>query len=231
MPILCALALGFAVFIYFRHPRPAQPQPSTAPKPSFKMPKPWLAWAAHRRQMQLGEQLPQLLESLSAAMRAGQSLPQALESARADMPEPSAGWLAGVQASVRLGQAPEKVLEEAAEALKGSLASDLRLLATGVAIQRDSGGDLAGLLDQLAETLRERQRLVAQARALTAQGRLSAWVVGLLPVALVIALEMIDPDMMSPLFNTAQGWGMLAAAVVLEAMGVLVLRTIVRIEA
>lgn len=231
MPILCALALGFAVFIYFRHPRPAQPQPPPVPKPSLKMPKPWLAWAARQREAQLGEQLPQLLESLSAALRAGQSLPQALESARADMPEPSAGWLAGVQASVRLGQAPEKVLEEAADALQGPLAADWRLLATGVAIQRDSGGDLAGLLDQLAETLRERQRLLAQARALTAQGRLSAWVVGLLPVALLVALEIIDPDMLSPLFTTPQGWAMLAAAVVLEALGVLVLRTIVRIEA
>jgi tight adherence protein B len=231
MPILAALALGFAVFIYFRHPRPAQPQPSPVHPPRLNSPKPWVAWAARRRAALLGEQLPQLLESLSAAMRAGQSLPQALESARADMPEPSAAWLEGVQASVRLGLAPERVLEEAADALKGALAADLRLLATGVAIQRDSGGDLAGLLDQLAETLRERQRLLAQARALTAQGRLSAWVVGLLPVALMIALQMIDPEMMSPLFNTAQGWAMLAAAVVLESLGVLVLRAIVRIEA
>ena len=231
MPILAALALGFAVYIHFRHPRPAQPQRSPIQLPSFRWPKPWLAWRELRRQALLGEQLPQLLESLSAAMRAGQSLPQALESARADMPEPSAGWLAGVQSGVRLGQAPELVLQQAAEALQGPLAADWRLLATGVAIQRDSGGDLAGLLDQLAETLRERQLSLAQARALTAQGRLSAWVVGLLPVALLLALELIDPDMVAPLFTTPQGWGMLAAAVVLEAMGVMVLRTVVRIEA
>ena len=231
MPILAALALGFAVYIYFRHPRPAQPQRFPIHLPSLHWPQPWLAWRERQRQALLGEQLPQLLESLSAALRAGQSLPQALESARADMPEPSAAWLAGLQASVRLGQAPELALEQAAEALQGPLAADWRLLATGVAIQLDSGGDLAGLLDQLAETLRERQRLLAQARALTAQGRLSAWVVGLLPVALLMALELIDPDMVSPLFTTPQGWGMLAAAVVLEAMGVMVLRTIVRIEA
>lgn len=184
-----------------------------------------------RRQERLAEQLPQLLEALSAALRAGQSLPQALESAAEELPPPAGEQLRRVLRQLRLGQAPEAVLESMAADFGGALQADWRLLATGVAIQRGSGGDLAGLLDSLTETLRERQRLQGQIGALTAQGRLSAWVVGLLPPALLVTLQWMDPGLTAPLYSTPKGWALLAAGLLLEGLGVLVLRRIVALEA
>ena len=189
------------------------------------------AWVERRRQDRLAEQLPQLLEALSAALRAGQSLPQALESAAQELPPPAGDQLDRVLRRLRLGEAPEAVLEAMAADFRGALQADWRLLATGVAIQRSSGGDLAGLLDSLTETLRERQRLQGQIGALTAQGRLSAWVVGLLPPALLLALQAMDPGLTAPLYSTPKGWALLAAGLLLEVLGVLVLRRIVALEA
>jgi tight adherence protein B len=176
--------------------------------------------------------MPGLLEAMSSGLRAGLSLPQSLEAAAEDLPEPSAALARRLLAGLRLGQVPEALmLAEAATHGRHALASDWRLLSTAVAIQRQSGGDLAAVLDQITETLRERQRLQAQIDALTAQGKLSAWVLGCLPLALLLALQILDPDLVAPLFNTPTGWALLGAAVLLEAAGVLLLRRIVDIEA
>lgn len=198
---------------------------------------PWLprwarAWRESQRRKLLAEQMPGTMEALSAALRSGQSLVQALESARADVPEPSAALLDKACQDLRLGDAPELALEKLAAGLKGhSLAADWGMVATAVAIQRQSGGDLAVILDQVAETLRERQRLQAQVDALTAQGRLSAWVVGSLPPLLLLALQALDPDLVAPLFTTPTGWLLLGAALMLELVGILVLRRLVDISA
>ena len=185
-----------------------------------------------RYREQLAAQMPGLVEALAAALRAGQSLPQALESTQADVPEPGAAVLAGLLRDVRLGEMPEDVLERQADSFGDTaLASDWRLMATAVAIQRSSGGNLAEILDQLGETLRERQRLQAQVDALTAQGRLSAWVVGGLPPLLLVALQLLDPQLVAPLFNTPTGWVLLGLGALLETCGILLLRRIVDINA
>jgi len=190
------------------------------------------AWLRRRERAELSEQMPGLLEALSSGLRAGLSLPQAVDAAAEDLPEPSAALAQRLLAGLRLGQAPDALmLAEAAAQAGHPLAADWRLLATAVAIQRASGGDLAATLDQITETLRERQRLQAQVDALTAQGRLSAWVVGSLPVALLLALQVLDPDLVAPLFHTGTGWVLVGLGALLEAAGILLLRRIVDIEA
>ena len=231
MPILSAFLAGSAVaLLFWWRPRWSRRSRTAPPSAPFWRAR-WQAWVERRRQAELAEQLPLLLEALSAALRAGQSLPQALESGVDELPSPASGQLRLVLQRLRLGEAPETVLAAMADGFSGSLQADWRLLSTGVAIQRGSGGDLAGLLDSLTETLRERQRLLAQVQALTAQGRLSAWVVGLLPPALLLALQALDPSLTAPLFGTPKGWALLAAGLVLEGLGVLVLRRIVALEA
>lgn len=190
------------------------------------------AQALLKQRQDLSEQMPALLESLSGGLRAGLSLPQALDAAVEDLPEPSADLARRLGAGLRLGAAPEALMLAEAQAHgRHTLAADWRLLATAVAIQRHSGGDLASVLDQLGETLRERQRLRAQIDALTAQGRLSAWVVGLLPPVLLLVLHLMDPQLVAPLFSTPTGWVLLALAALFEGAGVLLLRRIVDIEA
>jgi tight adherence protein B len=190
------------------------------------------ALAQRRHRQALAQQMPTLVEALAAALRAGQSLPQALESAQDDLPAPGGVVVAGILRDVRLGEAPETVLERVAAAFgETPLATDWRLMATAVAIQRSSGGNLAEILDQLGETLRERQRLQAQVDALTAQGRLSAWVVGGLPPLLLLALQLLDPQLVAPLFQTPTGWVLLGLGALLEACGILILRRIVDINA
>lgn len=185
------------------------------------------AWQQARLRQRLAEQMPGLLEALAGGLRAGLSLPQALATAAEDLPEPTAGQLRRLLQGWSLGEAPEELMQAEARALEPhALAADWRLLATAVGLQRSGGGDLAAGLDQLAETLRERQRLQAQVDALTAQGRLSAWVVGLLPLVLLLALQVLDPELVAPLFNTPRGWALLGFAAALEAAGVLLLRRI-----
>lgn len=191
------------------------------------------AWLQRRRlQQDLALQLPTLLEALVGGLRAGLSLPQALAAAEEDLPMPSAALARRLCDALSLGADLEVLLQDEARSHgKHSLAADWRLLATAVGIQRGSGGDLAGTLDQLTETLRERQRLQAQVDALTAQGRLSAWVLGLLPFVLMLALQWMDPEILAPLFHTTTGWVLLGLAAVFETAGLLLLWRIVDIEA
>lgn len=189
------------------------------------------ARARQRMFREQAEQLPAFLEALAAGLRAGLSFPQSVAAAEEDLGEPSRGLCRRLLRGLQLGDAPEQLLAREAEAWDGALATDGRLLATAVGIQREAGGDLSVQLDQLVETLRERQRLQAQVEALTAQGRLSAWVVGLLPLVLLLALQWIDPELLAPLFHSRTGWVLLALAALMEAAGVLLLRRIVDIQA
>jgi tight adherence protein B len=108
---------------------------------------------------------------------------------------------------------------------------EVRMLVAGLNLARTTGASLAPLLERIAETLRERERMRGQLRALTAQGRLSGWVVGLTPVALLMVMGAVDPGFVRPLFTTPAGLLLLGVAVVLEALGALAIRAVVRVEA
>ncbi len=108
---------------------------------------------------------------------------------------------------------------------------DLRLFATAVLIQLESGGNLAEVLEKLAEVIRARFRLAGQVRAITAEGRLSGAILGLLPIAVGIVITLLNPEYLKPLFTEIPGLLMLAAAVVLELVGFLWIRRIVEVRA
>jgi tight adherence protein B len=108
---------------------------------------------------------------------------------------------------------------------------DLRLFATAVLIQLESGGNLAEVLEKLAEVIRARFRLAGQVRAITAEGRLSGAILGLLPIAVGIAITILNPEYLKPLFTEKAGLLMLGAAVVLELAGFLWIRRIVEVPA
>lgn len=186
-----------------------------------------LASRGHERSRQIGQALPDALNSIANALRSGFSLLQALEAT-------------GRQTSGALGQEFERMLAEARvgvpidDALdnlsRRAQSADLELVVTAIQIQRQIGGNLAEVLDRIQGTVRDRVRLQGEVRALTAQGRLSSMIVGLMPVGLLGIMLVLSPGFVNPLFSTSIGHVILVFAGVLEIVGFVLLRRIVRIE-
>jgi tight adherence protein B len=195
---------------------------------------PWMAAGVleGRREKAFAGQLPDTLEMMASSLRAGQSLPQAVALAGMECPEPSLSIWKSVGQELNLGAVPETALESLARRFHGrEVEKDLTLLSSAVGVNRSTGGNLAETLVRLCETMRERVRLRAQVEALTAQGKLSGWVVGLLPLVLLAALQWLDPELMRPMFTTSTGWMMLGAGAGMELVGAWFIRRIVSIQA
>ncbi len=166
-------------------------------------------------------QLVDMLQLSANSLRAGWSFLQALEHVAAELPPPLSEEIQQVLEEVSLGATAEAALE----ALQQRVPSyDLELIVTAVLIQRRVGGNLAEMLDTIAHTIRERVRLVGELRTLTAEARLSTWILALMPVALLAILLAMNPRYVNPLFSDARGQTILMAAAALELVGVFVLR-------
>ena len=144
---------------------------------------------ADRRAKMFGAQLPDVLKLTSSSLRAGFSLLQGLESVTRQIREPSKGELQRVLAEARLGRPLEDALEAAAARIRNR---DFTESVVAVRIQQESGGNLAVLFDTLAETMVQRVRMRREVRSLTAEGRLSAYILGILPPALAIFIFVVD---------------------------------------
>jgi tight adherence protein B len=156
--------------------------------------------------------------SLTAALRAGLSLRQALELAARDTPPPLGPEVARCVADVALGAGWAEALERLRMRLPGE---GLTLLAWALVVHGRTGGDLPSLCERLHELLNERRRLRAKLLAATAQGRLSAAVVMVVPLLLGASLQRLAPDYLTPLFHTTGGWALLLWAVAMNALGVI----------
>jgi tight adherence protein B len=186
-----------------------------------------LGFLAGRRQRTLSRQLPDTLQLLAQALRSGHSLAQALDVAARETPAPLGQELARTVQEMRLSVAVEDAL--------GSLAArvgtrEMEILVTAVLIQRQVGGNLADILDRIQGTLRDRIRIAGEVSALTAQGRLSGLIVGLLPIAIALIANTLNPGFLAPLFHTAVGRGILLLSGVLELLGLYAIRRIVQVE-
>lgn len=172
-------------------------------------------------------QLAEALDVFANSLRAGLTFVQAMAYLAEELPAPLGKEFQHVVQEHRLGLP----LEDSFERLRQRVPSELvRLALAGVLITRQSGGDLAQILKNLSETLRERHRLVEQIRILTSQGRMSGWILGLLPFGLAFALAVMDPELMWPLVTTWKGRLLLLAALTLEGVGAFTIRRIVTIE-
>ena len=107
--------------------------------------------------------------------------------------------------------------------------SDMKLLTSAVMIQRKTGGNLANILDNLALTIRERVKLKNKIKALTAQGRLSGYVIGILPIALFIAISGINPDYMSLFYTTTLGTIIIVVAILLEVLAFVIINNMTKL--
>ena len=186
-----------------------------------------LRWLRKRRVEHIEQQLPDALQMLAGTARAGLSLPAAIRQVSAELAAPLQQELLLVQHEQRLGVSLDDALENLARRVP---AQPVKLMVSAMRIANETGGGLAETLERTASTLRSQQAMELKILALTAQGKLQAWVVGLLPVFLLWVLNRMEPAAMSQLWTTPLGWGVLAAVLVMEFIGVLLIRRIVAID-
>ena len=171
---------------------------------------------ADRRRAQFQEQLPDLLALLASTLRSGYSLMQGVEAAAQEVIEPTKRELQRVVTEARLGMP----LEDALHNVSVRMASrDFEWAVMAIGIQRAVGGNLAELLDTVSDTMRARDRLRRDIKSLTAEGRVSAFVLGILPIAIGLVIYTLNPDYIQALFDRTLGLIMLGAAGVLMVVG------------
>ena len=191
------------------------------------IPRALLGRALGKRETKLREQLPDVLTIMAASLRAGHSFLQALDTVAKEVAQPAAAEFQRVVAEVRLGRPAEDALEALSERV-GS--DDFKWAVLAVNIQREVGGNLAEILDNVSDTLRERAMLRRQIQVLTAEGRLSAWVLALLPIGIALYMSVVNPDYIGLLVTTTMGWVMVIVGLVLLVLGILWMRKIVNID-
>ncbi len=186
-----------------------------------------LRMSLRKRTEKMREQLPDVLTIMASSLRAGHSFMQALDTTAREIAQPAATEFQRVVSEIRLGRPTDDALEALAIRV-GS--ADFRWAVLAVNIQREVGGNLAEILDNVADTLRERAMMRRQIQVLTAEGRLSAWVLTALPIAIGVYMYAVNPDYIGLLFTTKLGLFMLGTAVILLVLGIFWMRKIVDID-
>lgn len=191
------------------------------------LPGRWLTRMRLSRQQRFDTQLPDALLALAGGLRAGASVQGAVGHVVAEADAPLGQELGLMLRQQRLGVS----FEDALLNLQTRLPTEATvLLVSSLRIASDTGGNLADALERIASTVRSRLHMEGRIRALTAQGRLQALVVGLLPVFLVFVLHKLEPAAMAELWRTPMGWATLAILAMMETCGLWLIRRIVRID-
>ena len=173
-------------------------------------------------------QLPDALSLIASSLRAGHSLPSAFAIVVNELPEPVSSIFRTACEDINLGRSTKEALDGMVHSMPGSI--DLRFFITAVLIQREIGGNLAEILDNLNNTIRERFKLLGQLKAQTAQASLSGIVLALAPVFIGGVIYLLNPEYMEPLFNSTLGKAAIGIAVFLGVVGFLIIRKITNIR-
>jgi tight adherence protein B len=180
-----------------------------------------------RRHSRFSEQLPDILQLLTGSLRAGYGLVQAIDTIARDIDEPAKSEFRRILIEHRLGRDLNDAMDSCAERMDNA---DFSWVVQAIGIHRDVGGDLARVLDNIVATVRDRVDVHREVRSLSAEGRLSANVLTGLPILVLIAIQIMNPDYLSELFGQPIGWLLLATAAVLLLVGTLLIRRMVRIR-
>jgi len=187
----------------------------------------WLKRRMASRLHKMEGQLVELLQMLSSGLRAGFGLLQAMEAAAEQIPAPLSVEIRRTLRDTAMGAS----VEQALQALNDRVGSpDFDIVITAILIQRSVGGNLAEILDNVAHTMRERERIKGEIRTLTSQQRLTGYVIGGIPIALLVIFYIISPDFTGLLFTDPLGRLMLMGAFISEVIGYLIIQKIVNIE-
>ncbi|MBD8533243.1 MULTISPECIES: type II secretion system F family protein [unclassified Massilia] len=183
--------------------------------------------ARTRRLGRIEHQLPDAADFIARALRAGHSFTNVLQIVGNELPEPLSSEFRIAREEINYGVPMAEALHNMAARIP---LTDLRYLIIAVLIQRESGGNLAEILGNISTIIRSRLRLVAQVRVLSAEGRMSAWILGLLPFGVMLVLTLINPDYVSLLWTDPSGVRLLWYAAGMILFGVVWLRKVIRIR-
>jgi len=187
-------------------------------------------WIRHKRSARLRrfeEQFPEALDLLSRAIRAGHAFQTAMGMVAEELPAPVGTEFRKSFDQQNFGLPLRDVLNQMAERVP---LLDVKFFVTAVTIQRETGGNLAEILDNLAHVVRERFKIQRQVRVHTAHGRFTGWVLMGLPATLAVVLSFINPDHMKLLFEEPMGQTMIMVAIVMQVIGYVWIRRVIKIE-
>jgi tight adherence protein B len=206
------------------------PQPFVAPVAALAAGISPFVWLLHRRSSRLKnfeEHFPEALDLLARAIRSGQAFQTALGMVGDELPDPVGPEFKKTFDQQNFGLPLRDALNEMSVRIP---ILDVRFFVTAVMIQRDTGGNLSEILENLAHVVRERFKIRRQVRVHTAHGRFTGYVLMALPAALAVALSFINPEHMQLLFHEKMGQTMLMGAVVMQAIGYVWIRNVIKIE-
>lgn len=187
----------------------------------------YAAYLARKRMRRFLEQLPDGLDMMAQSLQAGMGLTQSLSYMCKEMPDPVGTEFSIFMEEMNLGLPVADALMTFQRRIPFQ---EMRLLSTALLVNREVGGSLAELLNRLADVIRERFRIERQIKTLTAQNRLSAWVVSSMPPLLAIFMFLMGPDTFGQMLSEPLGQMMLITALVLEVIGIFVFRRLIRVD-
>jgi tight adherence protein B len=184
-------------------------------------------WKRKKRFDAFLEHLPDALDLISRALSAGHAFSEALHMVSQEMPEPIATEFRKAYEEQNLGLSVKLALENLTQRMP---LLDLKMCVTAILIQRETGGNLAEILEKVAYTIRERFRIMGDLKTLTTSSRMSAWLLCALPIFVALAVTVMNPEYMSVLWKDPRGHYLIAAALFLQITGMLIVRKILKIQ-
>ena len=184
-------------------------------------------WKRKKRFDAFLENLPDALDLMSRALSAGHAFSESMHMVSTEMPEPIATEFHKTYEEQNLGLSLKLALENLTQRMP---LLDLRMCVTAVLIQRETGGNLAEILEKVAYTIRERFRILGDLKTLTTSSRMSAWLLCGLPIAVTLVITAMNPEYMNVLWKDPRGHYLIATAMLLQITGMLIVRKILRIK-
>jgi tight adherence protein B len=181
----------------------------------------------HKRLQKIEQQLPDALDLISRALKAGHAFPAGLQMVGEETQEPIAGEFRITHDEVNFGVALPAALMNLATRVPST---DMRYFIIAVLIQRETGGNLTELLGNISNLIRERLKLLLKVRVLSAEGRMSAWILSILPFAVAGIINVLNPKFMAVLWTDPMGLKMIYAALTMMTLGILWMRKIIKIR-
>jgi tight adherence protein B len=221
--LFCGTGVGVATLLWARNPAVAW---AALVIGSF-LPYAFVSYSRQKRFEKIEELFPEAIDTLARAVRAGHAFTTALEMISNETSEPLASEFRKLYEEQKFGMPVRDALMNLTERVP---LVDVKFFVTAVMLQRETGGNLAEILDNLSYVIRERFKIQRQVRVHTAQGRLTMVLLMAMPPVVVLVLQIFSPDFVSPLFHDPIGHFLVVVSVALQTIGYFVIRKIIRIQ-